>query len=347
VPEELSLYAAMLGESAGGQLGRLLEGMMTAQVTSAVARLGVADELAGGPLAAAQLAPRVGAAPGALARLLAAAAAYGLVRRHGDGRYALTPAGELLRSDADGSARSLAVGFLGPPIWASAGRLADIVRNPEPVNPAAPGGIYAYYGEHPDEAVWFARAMGRATAILVAELARTGFRPLAAGRIVDVGGSRGTLLAHLLQVLPDADGVLLDRAEALAEAPAYLAAAGVAGRVELATGDFLRAVPRGDLHVLSQVLHNWDDEHVRRIAAICYQASRPGGVLMVIEYVLPDGPEPSLAHLMDLIMMMAVGGRERTVGELEALLGPAGYRLARDTPLADVLPWRVLEFRRS
>ena len=235
----------------------------------------------------------------------------------------------------------------GPPIWASAGRLADIVRNPEPVNPAAPGGVYAYYGEHPDEAAWFARAMGRTTAILVSELARTGFRPLTAGRIVDVGGSRGTLLAHLLQVLPDADGVLLDRAEALAEAPAYLAAAGVAGRVELTTGDFLRAVPRGDLHVLSQVLHNWDDEHVRRIAGQLPPGQPPGGALMVIEYVLPDGPEPSLAHLMDLIMMMAVGGRERTVAELEALLGAAGDRLVRDTPLADVLPWRVLEFQRS
>ena len=59
---------------------------------------------------------------------------------------------------------------------------------------------------------------------------------------------------------------------------------------------------------------------MRRIAGHCYQGP-PGGVLMVIEYVLPDGPEPSLAHLMDLIMMMAVGGRERTVGELEVLLG--------------------------
>ena len=91
-------------------------------------------------------------------------------------------------------------------------------------------------------------------------------------------------------------------------------------------------VPQGDLHVLSQVLHNWDDEHVRRIARQCHRASRPGGALMVIEYVLPDGPEPSLAHLMDLIMMMAVGGRERTVAEHEALLGAAGYRLVRDTP---------------
>ena len=230
MPDELSLYAAMLDDPAGGQLGRLLEGMMTAQVTAAVARLGVADELARARWPPPSWPSGMGPRPVRWPRLLAAAAAYGLVSRRGDGRYALTPAGALLRSSTPGSARSLAVGFLGPPIWASAGRLADIVRNPEPVNPAAPGGVYAYYGEHPDEGAWFARAMGRTTAILVSELARTGFRPLTAGRIVDVGGSRGTLLAHLLQVLPDADGVLLDRAEALAEAPGYLAAAGVAGR---------------------------------------------------------------------------------------------------------------------
>ena len=47
-PGDMSLYAAMLGE-AGGPLGRVLEGMMTAQVASVLARLGVADELADGP----------------------------------------------------------------------------------------------------------------------------------------------------------------------------------------------------------------------------------------------------------------------------------------------------------
>jgi O-methyltransferase len=162
-----------------------------------------------------------------------------------------------------------------------------------------------------------------------------------------VGGSRGTLLAYLLQVRPAASGVLLDRAEALAEAPGYLSGAGVAGRAELVTGDFLREVPPGDLHVLSHVLHNWDDEHARTIVGNCHRAGRPGGGLMVIEYVLPDEPEPSLAHLMDLIMMMVLGGRERTRAEHEALIGSAGYTLVRETLLTDVLPWRVLEFERG
>ena len=61
--------------------------------------------------------------------------------------------------------------------------------------------------------------------------------------------------------------------------------------------------------------------------------------------MLPEGPEPSLAHLMDLIMMMILGGRERTRAEHEALLGPEGYTLVRDTPLTAVLPWRLLEFQ--
>ena len=346
-PGEMSLYAAMLGES-GRPLAWLLEGMMTAQVASVLARLGVADELADGPLTATQLALRVGAAPDALSRLLSAAAVYGLVRKDAAGRFALTPASDLLRTAVDGSARGVAVGFLAPPLWQSAGRLAETVRNPEPVNPAEPGGIYEYFGRHREEAAWFVQAMGRVTGILVDQCAQAGFRPLASGRIVDVGGSRGTLLAYLLGALPSAHGVLMDRAEALAGAPEFLAAAGVAGRVELVVGDFLREVPAGgDLYVLSQILHNWDDEHVRTIAGNCHRASRPGSGLMVIDYVLPDGPEPSLAHLMDLIMMMVLGGRERTRAEHEALLGPEGYTLVRDTPLTEVLPWRVLEFERG
>ena len=343
--DELSLYGALLGDQ-GGRLGRLLEGMMTAQVTSVLARLGVPDQLASGPLTADELAGRVGAAPDPLRRLLAAAAAYGLVSQDSQGRFALTPDGELLRTDVDGSARALAIGFFGPPIWANFGAAADVVRNPAPVNPAGPGGVFEYYAAHPEDAVWFAQGMGRATTILVSQLAKAGFRPLGGGRIVDVGGSRGTLLAYLLQAVPDATGVLLDRPEALAAAPDYLAAAGVADRVELVPGDFLRDIPAGDLHVICHTLHNWDDEPARTIIGNCYRASLPGGRLMVIDQVLPDGPEPSEAHLMDLIMMLAVGGRERTRAEHEALLGSAGYALVRETPVTDVLPWRVLEFER-
>ena len=344
--QEMSLHAAILGGGEEGyRVGRMIEGLLMAQVALALDRFGVPDLLAAGPRAPEELAWDVGGSADAMGRVLAAASVYRLVRRDAAGRYTLTSTGELFRTDSETSAKGLAAGFLGPPLWAMGAGMIEVMQGKK-IDPAAPGGMYEQYGQHPEEAMWFARAMGRITGTLVGELAASGFRPLASGRIVDVGGSRGTLLAYLLRTDPESTGILFDRREALAEAPGFLASAGVADRAELVPGSFMEGVPAGgDLYVLSQVLHNWDDERVRAIVGNCHRASQPGGHLMVIEYVLPDGPEPSLAHLMDLIMLTALGGRERTRDQLAALLGPCGYTLVRDTPMDRILPWRILEFQ--
>ena len=112
---EMSIAGAMIGGSDGGRLGQILEGYMSAQVASVIARLGVPDHLVEKARTAGELAAEVGAGPDALGRLLAAAVVYGLVTRDEAGRFALTPMGELLRSDVARSARGLAVGFLGVP----------------------------------------------------------------------------------------------------------------------------------------------------------------------------------------------------------------------------------------
>ncbi len=289
----------------------------------------------------------MGASPDALGRLLAAAAVYGLVTKDTRGDFTLTAMGELLRSDVPGSARGLAIGFLSPPMWESAGRLADAVKQTELGDRYVPARPWEYFSQHPEEGRWFARAMGHVTSALVSQLAAADYVPPPCERIVDVGGSRGTLLAHLLRTRPAAMGVLFDRAEALAGAPSFLAEAGVSDRVALAEGDFLHEVPEGDLYVLCQVLHNWEDDDVRRIVGNCHRASYPGGSLLVIEQVLPSTPEPSIVHLLDLLMLMAVGGRERSRVQHASLLEAAGYTFVRDTPVTDVLPWHVLEFRRT
>ena len=220
---EMSIFGPMIGGDAGSRLGQMLEGFMSAQVAAVIARLGVADHLAGKTRPARELAAEVGAAPDALARVLAAAAVYGLVTQDEDGGFALTPMGELLRSDNAGSARDLAVGFIGVPLWERFGRLAEVVLPAESGDTYVPAAPWEYYREHPEEARWFASGMGRVTSTLVSQLAAAGYVPPACERIVDVGGSRGTLLAHLLHAAPTATGVLVDRAEALAEAPGFLA----------------------------------------------------------------------------------------------------------------------------
>jgi O-methyltransferase domain len=69
--------------------------------------------------------------------------------------------------------------------------------------------------------------------------------------------------------------------------------------------------------------------------------------MLVIELTLPSPPERSIAHLMDLLMLALVGGRERTREEHASLLGSAGYSFVRDTPVTAPLPWHVLEFQRE
>ncbi|MFF0725331.1 methyltransferase [Streptomyces sp. NPDC004134] len=336
-------------DTAGRQLVQLFSGYLYTPVAVAIVELGILGRLAGKALTPEDIAKDAGTDPDATGRLLRAGMAVGLLSGDEDGRFRLSPAGERLGPDA-GRLGEMAVLWLEPIREAMVG-LAEHVRSGQQVDPAAPGGFWDYLGSHPGEAVKFARAMGYATSRLPGALDAAGYRPPAASRVVDVGGNRGTMLAWLLKALPDAAGVIVDRAEAMATAPDFLGAAGVQHRTELVPGSFFEEVPEGDLHLLSRVLHNWDDKSVRRIVANCAKAGRPGGSLVVVEYVLPAVPEPAAGHLMDVMMMVLYGGRERTLEQHRALIEPCGYALREEFPVGAVdggqPPLRVLEFART
>ena len=57
------------------------------------------------------------------------------------------------------------------------------------------------------------------------------------------------------------------------------------------------------------------------------------------------GPVPALEGAICTTARESVGGQECTRAQHEELMAEEGYRLVRDTPLARVLPWRILEFR--
>ncbi|MDQ6669960.1 MAG: hypothetical protein M3069_04305 [Chloroflexota bacterium] len=80
--------------------------------------------------------------------------------------------------------------------------------------------------------------------------------------MVDVGGSRGALLASILAAHPDMRGVLCDLPEVVNGAPPLFVAAGVMDRCEIVGVDFFESLPPGgDAYVLKHILHDWDDEH--------------------------------------------------------------------------------------
>jgi hypothetical protein len=99
--------------------------------------------------------------------------------------------------------------------------------------------------------------------------------------------------------------------------------------------DFFVGVPGGgDVYVLSRVLHDWKDAEALRILASCRAGMPATARLVVVDAIVPErAVDAPAAVRMDLYMMVLFGGRERTEGELRALVGAAGFRVDRLTRL--------------
>jgi len=296
----------------------VLSGGVLAQCCYAVAKLGVPDELAAGPLPAAELAARTGANPQALRRILRALAAMGLFRRTEPDMYELTSASELLRSDVPGTLRRTAI-LHGEEVHRSFAEIMHTVHTGQPGFPVVHGmPFYDYLGEHPGIADTFAEAMGSEP--VPAVLADCALH----GTVVDVGGGNGALLAELLIARPELRGVLLELPDSIRAARVRLA--GLADRVELVAGSFFDRVPGGgDVYVLARVLHNWTDEHAESILR-AVAAAMPGGArLVVVERLVPE--ETAAAGLVDLLMLGMLEGHDRTEAEYLTLLDKAGFEV--------------------
>ncbi|MHB8533610.1 MAG: methyltransferase [Solirubrobacteraceae bacterium] len=324
---------------------RIVTGYWISQAVGAVARLGVPDQLADGPRSSDELARAVGAHPQALFRVLRTLASIGIFSQPDPGVFALTPLGETLRSDTPGSVRNFAIAQTAYGHWETWGRFVESVKTGEPMAREALGmELWQWYGAHPQDAAFFSAAMGNLAALAAGELVRV-YDVTTARTIADVGGAHGVLLAAALQANPAAHGILFDLPQVIATAAPELEARGIADRVALVGGDFFAAVPEGaDLHILKQIVHDWDDEHAARILTNCHRALAPGGKILLVEMVVPPDNHPSGAQPMDLNMLVMLGGRERTEAEFEGLLAGAGFRLEHVIPTRS--PFSVIEATR-
>ena len=206
-------------------------------------------------------------------------------------------------------------------------------------------GSFEYFAHHPEIGRVFNEAMtGLARQRAAAVVAAYDFSGLR--KIVDVGGGQGELLTAVLKAHPTITGVLFDLPATITSAQQNIAAADLTGRCTLMAGDFFVAVPSGgDAYVLSTVIHDWLDDKATVILQNCHRAMGKNGRLLLIERVLPSRVERSATlhpytSLADL-MMMVIGGQERTEAEFCALYAHAGFTLTRVIPTQS--PFSVIE----
>jgi hypothetical protein len=333
-------------DHAGEHVMRMIQGYWVSQICSATARLGLPDQLGDGARSLGHLAGITGADADGLGRLLRAAVTVGLFVETQPDTFELTVLGAQLRDGGQsGSLRDMAIALTGPAHWLPFGRLLDAGMSGRPQASEALGmDPWSYFADHPDERDHFARTMSTISDQASREVVRH-YDVSRCRRIVDVGGSRGVLLAGLLKAAPAAVGVLFDLPGVVDGARAALAAANLADRIELVGGDFFEAVPAdGDLYLLKSILHDWDDEHALGILRNVHRASQPGTRMAIVERLLPSEPGPSHVHLQNLLMLVELGGRERTREDYADLLDQAGFAIERSIATsASAHPWTIIE----
>lgn len=310
-------------------LMRLVIGGYTAQAVCVMARLGVADVLADGPQPVALIARRVGAHDRALYRVLRALVDASVVTELDHWQFALTPLGELLRSDVPGSLRAWAA-MVGMPFWHRTwSELYEVARTGEPSFERANGAnFFEHLSGNPDDADAFAAGMGSLYTY------RSVIGPYDLSRfstIVDVGGGDGAVLAGILSANPHLQGVLFDTPDAVAGAAIELSRAGVGDRCRVVGGDVLSSLPEGaDLYLLSGMIHHETDDQAVKILTACRAAMADNSCLLIAETVLPDGNRPTIGKFMDLQMLVfTADGHFRTEAEIRSLLDQAGFRWVR------------------
>ncbi len=218
-------------------------GIVDTKAVAVAAELGIADALDDGPRAAADLADETSSDPDALARLLRYLVGRGVFRTTRDGRFRNNRASELLRDDHPGSMRAW-MRFYGAD-WhvASWNRLGHSVRTGEAAADVALGHpFWEYLTEvDPEAGALFDAAMASTSSLQMDVIAR---KYHFTGRVCDVGGGTGSLLAAVLLANPGVRGVLFDLPAVVAKAPDVLDAAGVSDRVEVIGGASSRPCPR-------------------------------------------------------------------------------------------------------
>jgi SAM-dependent methyltransferase len=304
-------------------------GVIAAQAIYVAAKLRIADLLVSGPKTIAELASESGTHPPTLERLLRALSTLEMFAPTSDGRFRNTPLSEMLRSDHPQSLREGALFLPARFLWLPIGELFESVRTGEPAFRRIFGQpFFEYLAAHPADAAVFNNAMTQGIAWTTPALLEA-YDFSRFEQLVDVGGGEGALLRDILVATPRLHGVLFDLPQVVARASEILTG-DIAARCQIVGGNFFDVIPKdADAYLLKGVIHDWPDDDAARILRNTRRAIRPDGTLLLIEGIVDSTTRP--VGLMELLMLV-IGGRERSEAEFRSLLASVDFSLARIIP---------------
>lgn len=309
-------------------LVEFMVGGRIAQAIYAVTKLNIPDILADQNLSVDEVAARAGVTRDALYRVLRMLAGRGIFQENADHTFANSTLSQYLMQNHPDSFRDSVIYRieLGSLAW---GEILYSLQTGKPAFDKIFGmPFFQYLNENPTQAEIFNKAMvAQSRKTFQAVLENYDFS--SCKTLVDVGGGHGEFVAAFLQKYSAAKAILFDLQSAIdgfdAHAQAHAYAPEVLARLTLQAGDFFAAVPAGgDVYFMKTILHDWEDAEALKILQNIAQKMRPESRLLLVEAILPERCSKDFTFLMDLQMLIQLGGRERTREEFAALLEKTG-----------------------
>lgn len=318
----------------------LLSCFVVPMTLKAVIELGLIDELLdadGRAVTPEELAarwPRPAEAAAAVDRMLRYLASYGVVRctteEGPDGKarrsYTAAPVCRWLtaRNGGKGSMAPMAIMNLDKAFMETWYYMKDAVaEGVTPTEKAYGMPLFEHLGSNEASSTLFNQAMAGHSEIITKKLLEVyrGFDGVDV--LVDVGGGTGATLRMITAQHKHMRGINYDLPHVIAQAPP------VQG-VEHVGGSMFDYIPSGNAIFMKWILHLWRDEECVRILKNCHKALPADGKVIVVEYVLPASPEPTLAahgafHLDVVMLNRLAGAKERTEREFAELAAEAGF----------------------
>ena len=305
-------------------------------LAAAIVHLDLFTSVATEPIDVAGVARRFGLHPRPTDVLCTLLAAQGLLAREADGSLVVTDtAREFLVNGSPFDARAYYAAMAEKPGVAD---FLKVLRTGRPANWPGEEGEADWHAamREPAFAEAFTAAMDCRGRVLAPALAAAVDLP-EGSRVLDVGGGSGVYAIGLAERFPGLRATVLESPPVDAIAARTIHAAGLASRVDVVPADmFADAWPTGhDVHLFSNVLHDWDEPECRRLLARTAASLPVGGRILVHDMLLDDGKAgPLWAAEYSVLLSTVTQGRLYSAAEIGRWLAEIGFGVVARRPTA-------------
>jgi len=259
------------------KLSEILDGFKVTSAVSAAVKLNIAETLSEKSHTAGELAQSLGCHEGHLKRLLDFLCAHELFTES-NGKYAHSELSQLLDRNRPNSLVPYTEMFSQPWCQDAFGALSEAVKTGGSSFEIVHGmDLFQYLAKNRQAGDLFDKAME--TRVLKRSAGVVENYDFSKARVIaDLGGGTGFILLHILKANAHLKGVLFDYSEVLkkAEISAAQMGVGVRDRIRFEAGSFFEKAPEGcDVHFMSHIMHDWDDERCIEILTNCRKVLPP------------------------------------------------------------------------